>query len=336
MAEKNQDVAGQQPGISCPGCGAENPAGAAFCLHCGERLAQAGSAKPEGNRPRPPSARARLFGSAAVAFALGIGVSAAYFALAQPRRQPTQPARATAAVGRPLPGAATGRMPPGHPQVRLPTGHPAVPTRAEVDGIVAKAEKLARQAPKDVGAWLRYGDLALRYGMFNPADSGKAQAAFAHVLELDAENTAALRGLGDAYFDQHRYRSAVGAYQRYLKRKPDDVAALTDLGTMYLSQQNAGAAIEQYQRALGHDPRFFPAQFNLGVAYLLSNDALQARQALLKAETMAPSGAARARIDQLLAKLDHDQVSQNTNQPRASAGQGANNQPAPPPRSAAR
>ncbi|HLH78637.1 MAG TPA: tetratricopeptide repeat protein [Candidatus Binataceae bacterium] len=197
-------------------------------------------------------------------------------------------------------------LPPGHPAVAMPRNHPALSDRAQIGAVVLQAEKQAERHPDDVTVWNRYGDLALHFATFNPADYEKARHAFAHVLTRDPANRQALRGLGDVDFDTRHYPSAIEAYQRYLREQPDDSSVLTDLGTSYLSQHNCVQAIKEYRAALIHSSDFFPARFNLAVAYLLQKDNANARDALIKARAVAPDESARTRIDEILAQVDQN------------------------------
>jgi cytochrome c-type biogenesis protein CcmH/NrfG len=93
----------------------------------------------------------------------------------------------------------------------LPAGHPGLTPSPAVDALVVKAQKQAERNAAVVEAWNRYGDLAMRFAMFNPANFEKARDAFAHVLKLDPYNREALRGIGDVYFDLRQYPKAVDA-----------------------------------------------------------------------------------------------------------------------------
>ena len=304
MLPEKDIVTGRRDQASCSQCGAAQVPSAKFCPSCGHSLENI--ANPGSDRPRPrPRSLIGWIAAVAGAFALGAAATAAFLfpSLKQPRATvpiPATPHRAMAA-------RALG-LPPGHPAVQLPSGHPAFPGRPEIGAVVLQAEKQAERNPNEIGVWNRYGDLALRFALFNPADYEKARQAFAHVLERDPDNREALRGIGDVYFDTRQAQSAIAAYQRYLRQRPDDSAVLTDLGTLYLSRHNNVLAIREYRAALAHSADFFPARFNLAVAYLLLKDNANARNALLKARAVAPDDSARTRIDEMIAKVDENAV----------------------------
>jgi tetratricopeptide (TPR) repeat protein len=294
---------------SCLNCGERLTSDAKFCAACGTRRGEASA------REIPWTASPRRGGSAlralviASSFVLGGALTAAVLGalhLRHPANHVTRPSRLE------KPNSPIAGLPPGHPAVKLPTGHPGMPDTSRLNAVVAEAGKQAERSPKDIGAWNRYGDLAMRFAMFDPANYRKARAAFVHVLELDPGNTDALRGIGDVYYDTRQYSEAIDAYNRYLSVHKDDIRVRTDLGTMYLSQHNSAEAVKQYRMALVQNANFFPAQFDLAVAYLMRNDDARARDAFSKARTIAPDLAARTRIDEMIAKIDDKTVKSDT------------------------
>jgi len=206
-----------------------------------------------------------------------------------------QPQRERALAGAPTQAGAPGNLPPGHPEViKIPDE-----ARKFIDELKAKADA----APKDVTAWVRFGDAAERAAMFDPSYYPKAEDAYAHVLKLDPDNLVALLGVGNIDYDRRRYDEAIAAYEHYLSRKPDDARVRTDLGTMYLSSGYPDVAIVQYKKVVAAHPDFFEAYFNLGVAYAEQENKPVARSYLLKARTLAPDDKTRGEIDQMLATV---------------------------------
>ena len=287
-------------------------AGAKFCVSCGTPVtapaalaadavtgASAGSGS---NRMRAPLEPASLEPASsdrtvpshftpafaavfALIFVIGLGAAALIM-----RRQPSRSASVA-----PAQTGATGNLPPGHPEViKIPDE-----ARKFIDELQAKANA----APKDVAAWDRYGDAAERAAMFDPSYYPKAADAYAHVLKLDPENLAALRGVGNIDYDRRHYDEAIAAYEHYLSRKPDDSRVRTDLGTMYLSSGNTDVAIVQYKKVLVAHPDFFEAYFNLGVAYAEQGNKPVAHGYFQKARTLAPDDKSRGEVDQMLATL---------------------------------
>jgi tetratricopeptide (TPR) repeat protein len=296
----------------CPECGTPVMPGAKFCVGCGTALtvpaelakgaiggtaeqgamraplAPASEAAPAPGAPSMPSSLTPAFAAVfAAIFAIGLG-AAALIMRQQPRRERLL-ATATAQTGQ------SGNLPPGHPEVvKIPDE-----ARKFIDQLKAKADA----TPHDAAAWDRFGDAAARAAMFDPSYYPKAEEAYAHVLKLNPDDLAALRGVGNIDYDRRRYDEAIAAYEHYLSRKPDDPRVRTDLGTMYLSSGNPDVAIVQYQKVLTADPSFFEAYFNLGVAYAeLANKPL-ARSYLVKARALAPDEKSRAEVDQMLAAV---------------------------------
>src|SRR5579872_683635 len=291
----------------CPQCGTPVMTGAKFCVSCGTPVtapaalaADAVSGAPAGsvsNRMRVSlepasgdrSAPSHVTPAFAVVFALifVIGLGAAALIM---RQQPSRSASVASARN-----GATGNLPPGHPEViKIPDE-----ARKFIDELQAKANA----APKDVAAWDRYGDAAERAAMFDPSYYSRAADAYAHVLKLDPENLAALRGVGNIDYDRRHYDEAIAAYEHYLSRKPDDSRVRTDLGTMYLSSGNTDVAIVQYKKVLTAHPDFFEAYFNLGVAYAEQGNKPVAHGYFQKARTLAPDDKSRGEVDQMLAAL---------------------------------
>ena len=301
-------------GGDCSQCGTPCPAGAKFCAACGNRVDAVGADEiplPSDGQPRRAGFSASWVAAVSAAFLLG-GVVTWMFT--PTRRDSSQLAvQHTIQARAPVLNAQASSMPPGHPAVSLPPGHPTARGQEHAtSALVAKAEKQAQDHPNDITVWNRYGDVAFRSAAFNPANYNKARDAFARVLELDPDNLDALRGLGNVCFDQRQFDNAIAAYQHYLHLKPTDVQVLTDLGTMYLAQHNSHEAIPRYTAALALQPGFFPAQFNLAVAYLMLNDNSDARDALSRARTLAPGDAARTRIDELLARIESNEMAKST------------------------
>jgi tetratricopeptide (TPR) repeat protein len=269
----------------CVGCGAAVTAPAAAADAGGADASRPPLAPASDAAPALPQFTPTFVGVFAAIFA--IGLAATVFIMRQaPRREQ---ALAKAATG------TAGNLPPGHPQmIKIPDE-----ARKFIDSLKAKADA----APKDIAAWDRFGDAAERAAMFDPSYYPKAEDAYAHVLKLDPDNLAALRGVGNIDYDRRRYDEAIAAYEHYLSRKPDDARVRTDLGTMYLSSGNADVAVVQYKKVLAAHPNFFEAYFNLGVAYAEMDNKLLARNYFLKARALAPDDKTKGEIDQMLATI---------------------------------
>lgn len=288
----------------CPGCGAPLLAGAKFCIECGRQLGEPSSQQAAGSRQQQKAAGAlpektgvqltNTFIAVFVGITL-IGLAAAAFILLRPIQVPPPPqtGASTPPAGGEQAGANSGQLPAGHPKIELPT---------EARTFIDKTEQEAKSKPKDVGAWVKLGTVAMRAALFDHAYYDKAAKAFGHVLELDPDNLDALRGIGDLDYDQQKYDEATAAYEHYLKKKPDDPEVRTDLGTMYLYTGNADQAIVQYKKAIALKPDFYQSYFNLGIAYGETGDKPDAAIALTKAIALAPDDERRQEAKNALTK----------------------------------
>jgi len=263
----------------CPQCGATLVPEARFCVECGARLTPAGAAQAR-------------FTPAFVLVIAGLAIAGLAAAALVLRNLPARE-RALSEVAASGDGGGSG-MPADHPAIKIP--------QSAID-FINDLERRAQAKPNDRALWDQLGDVTSRAAIFDPAYYQRALAAYGHVLKLDPDNPAALRGVGNVNYDLHHYDEAIAAYEHYLKQKPGDPDVLTDLGTMYLSSGNPDQAILQYRQALLADPKFFQAHYNLGVAYGEENQAAQARASFERALELAPDDRARADVKQALASL---------------------------------
>ncbi len=85
--------------------------------------------------------------------------------------------------------------------------------------LLAELLPLEDEAPHDPSLRLRIANLFMTAG-----SPGRAVEAYRAILEKDAENEQAYRGLGQAELQQGDYRAAQSAFVSALRRKPDDDA----------------------------------------------------------------------------------------------------------------
>lgn len=275
----------------CPGCGEPAARGASFCVACGTRLSGGAAAPvaPSGAAPVLPWAGlVVLIGFLAVGLALWVSLAVPSQA---PGRIPLPPKNATD----PGDAGSLGSLPKDHPPVEIP---------ADVEKFIAGLEQKAAAQPKDVETWKNAAQVEYRAGQIDRRYLEKAETSFRHVLELDAKNLDALRGLGNVHFDREQYAQAVDFYTRYLALKPDDLNARTDLGTMYFYGGDADKAIAEYDKAIAQDATFYQAHFNRGIAYAKRGDSSRALGSLRRALDLAPDDATRKQIQ---AMIDHAQ-----------------------------
>jgi len=163
-----------------------------------------------------------------VVIALVAGLAAGLvvgYSIGQSMGQPSGPVVAAPTV-RPVPD---GGMPAGTggTPAQVP-GSPAVPSAAELDERIATHERLVKQDPKDVHAWVQ---------------------------------------LGNDYFDSHQPQRSIDAYAKALALRPDDADVLTDQGIMYRELGQFDRAAKNFERASQVNPKHLQSLFNLGVVY---------------------------------------------------------------------
>lgn len=182
----------------------------------------------------------------------------------------------------------------------LPQDHPPLELPADVKKYIAELEQKAAARPKDLNAWKSAAQVEYRAGQIDRAYGAKAEASFRHVLELDAEDLDAIRGIGNLHFDREEYPQAVESYSRYLAIRTDDLNVRTDLGTMYLYGGDPDKAIAEYTKVLASDPKFYQAHYNLGIAYAQKGQAAEALVSLGRARELAPDERTRKQIDAMI------------------------------------
>jgi tetratricopeptide (TPR) repeat protein len=273
----------------CPQCGTAALPNAKFCIECGTGLDGRVAPATRGAAWRLTSAGLGVFAFFVVA---GLGIWASVLS-----PEPPKPA-----LGR---GAEGPRSPQAMAQADLPPDHPKVPLQipAEVKTFIDDLTKKADAAPKDVAVWGRLAQVYYRTAQVDPSYYEKAKRAFSHVLELDAQNADALRGLGSIHFEVDEPEQAIALYVRYLAIKPDDQTVRTALGAAYVSAGNLDKAIPLFRDVLAKKPDTWPAHYYLGVALDQQGDRDAGLAAIRKARELAPEDAVRAQIDDTLARM---------------------------------
>jgi tetratricopeptide (TPR) repeat protein len=271
----------------CSACGKGVGRDARFCGACGARL---GAPIAEDGRAASP-----FVGLAVLVGFLTIGLALWVVLLAPgnpPGRMPLaqKPAEERAAVE-----TTGGTLPGNHPPLEIP---------ADVKRYIADLEAKAKARPKDIGVWKTLAEIEYRAGQVDRNYLDKSIGAFQHVLEIDAKDVDALRGIGNVHFDHENYAEAIDFYGRYLALKPDDLNVRTDLGTMYLYAGKTDQAIAEYDKVVAKDPKFFKAYYNLGIAYAQTGDKPKSLDAFGRALSLAPDERTRAEIQTMLDRAE--------------------------------
>jgi len=276
----------------CPHCGAQTIPQARFCSACGEALPGSGKSTKPTVAPSSTSWQTIAPGLVVLAFYLLAGTGLWLFVL---RSQPFPTvAPATSATNNATPRGGSQPLAQNSSPVSLPE---------EAKKILAELADAATAAPQDVSAWKKLAQAQFRASQLDASYRSAALSSFKHVLELAPNDTEALRGVGNVYYDLEEFPKAKEYYEKYLALDPDDASVRTDLGTMYLYSNDSDRAISEYQTVIAKKPDFFQAYFNLGVAYHEKGDTDKAKEALLKAKSLTTDQAIRKQIDQVFAQF---------------------------------
>lgn len=204
---------------------------------------------------------------------------------------------------------ATRSGPPGSPTApgALPEGHPPLDQIALPDDVKTFITNLAAEAekkPDDTALWTRLSQVQQRAAQLDSTYYQAALRSFRHLLELDAEDPDALRGVANVQYDLGNYREALPYFERYVARRPSDHGAQTDLATVRLHLGEVTPAIAAYRQIIAADPSFVQAHYNLGVALHQTGDDAGALAAFRQARDVATDARIRARVEEVIAGLD--------------------------------
>jgi cytochrome c-type biogenesis protein CcmH/NrfG len=280
------------PARFCPECGTSAIANAKFCIECGTPLAGGGAARRAGTW--------QLTTAGLSVFALfvvgGLGIWAAVLTPSPPTPGPGRGSTRTAAGQAPPQAMAQADLPPDHPKVPM-----QIP--AEVKTFIDDLAKKASAAPKDVATWSRLAQVYYRTAQVDSGYYDEAKTAFEHVLELDAKNLDALRGLGSIHFELDEPTEAIAIYDRYLALKPDDDTVRTALGASYVSAGDLDKGIAIFRDVVAKKPDAWPAHYYLGVALDQKGDHAAGLTSIKQARALATEDSVRAQIDETIARL---------------------------------
>jgi cytochrome c-type biogenesis protein CcmH/NrfG len=270
----------------CAQCGTKAPAAARFCTECGTRLAN-GTAPAAGTGWRVTTAGAAVL---TIFLAAGLAIWTLILSPAAPRGGPGR----TAAHAPATPMGDTPATGEGKARIPLP---------AEAASFIADLAAKAKEKPTDVPTWLKLAQVDARAAQLDPAYQADALGAFQHVLDIDAKNADALRGLANIHYDRDDHAHAIPIFERYLALRPDDPSARTDLATMYLYSGDATRAIATYKDVIKQNPSFLQAHYNLAVTYHQQRDDPAALGELEIARGLATEDPVRKQIDDMIASL---------------------------------
>lgn len=155
--------------------------------------------------------------------------------------------------------------------------------------------------------------LELGFAHLEMRKTDQALAAFTKVIELDPQNTAAIRELTDLYFSYHQYQKAIdfarkctdcpnadrviamSAYAqedyatataglaKILAKNPNDAEATYAMGRSYLDMEEYKKAVPFYTKAIELDVTKSNWMYELGLLYYTLNDFAHAKELFVKA-----------------------------------------------------
>ncbi len=266
----------------CPECGHATRPGDGFCAKCGQALT--------GVTTRPVLRPAGLVVFVLVAL-LGAGWWL-HFLYGEQTPRPPKPGE-----GAPMASAkASGAAAPSG----VASAPPAVELPEEVRTMLADSRRQAEAAPKDLARWSQLSRMLYRASQMDRAYASQAQDAFNHVLEIEPENTEALRGLGNLAYDKRDTKTAIGWYEKLLAVTPNDPEVRTDLGTMRFESGDPVGAQREFAAVIASKPDFYKAHFNLGIVFDAQGKRDEARAAVERAREAATDPDVRRRLQTLL------------------------------------
>ena len=87
-------------------------------------------------------------------------------------------------------------------------------------------------------------------------------------MEVQKQQGEAFRNLGEMYYKQGDYTSALRELLKAKTLYPDDAFLQNDLGLTYKAKDRPDLAVEHFKKALEIKPDYAPAKNNLGTVYL--------------------------------------------------------------------
>jgi cytochrome c-type biogenesis protein CcmH/NrfG len=84
-------------------------------------------------------------------------------------------------------------------------------------------------------------------------------------LETNPKDVSALTALGNLYYDNSQWTTAIGYYGRSLNEAPKNPDVRTDMGIAYYYSGDPDRALKEFDQALKDDPKHVQTLFNVGV-----------------------------------------------------------------------
>jgi tetratricopeptide (TPR) repeat protein len=120
----------------------------------------------------------------------------------------------------------------------------------------------------------------------------------------DPDNPKLLAALGDAYFEQRRFKEAIPVYEKAVGISPQDTDTLNDLGLSYFYTGNPDAALTTLNKATSADPNYKFAWLSTGYVLVSLGRYDEAVAPLTRAKELDPSGIIGQEADGFLRKIE--------------------------------
>lgn len=122
-------------------------------------------------------------------------------------------------------------------------------------------------------------------------------------LDVDKNDSRALAGLGDQYFEGGNYEQAIVIYQKVLELDPADVDTYNDLGLAFYYTGNANIALATLEQGTQIGPSFQRIWLSLGFVRMNAGSLEGAKEALGKAAGLDPDSEVGQEAKRLLGLL---------------------------------
>lgn len=138
-------------------------------------------------------------------------------------------------------------------------------------------------------------------------------------LKASPDDPDLLAGIGNIYYDNQQFKTAVDFYERSIQRKPS-ARTLTDLGNAYYYAGDAAKALAAFERALSIDSKSADALFNLGmIRWRDQGDPKGAVEAWQKLIATNPNHPQRKQVEEMIARAkQHMNIQPGTKPPKPS------------------
>jgi len=124
------------------------------------------------------------------------------------------------------------------------------------------------------------------------------------LVKKDPKNLGAWVKLGNILMDSYRFNEAIEAYQEALNLDPKNVDVRVDMGTCYRNTGNHQKAVEEFRKAITINPNHLNAHRNLGVVFAFDiGDKKQAVKELEEYLRLAPNAPDANQLRQEIARL---------------------------------